>query len=204
MKQKKNVITDLEGVFAKMLGTLLPTEIFQSKELDVKNSPHRIAKMWSKELLWGYSKEAGLEIKNGFTTFDVDEEHREMVVLDSIPYQSMCSHHLMPFFGVCHVGYLPNKKIVGLSKIPRVVNFYARRLQVQEKLVGQIADHLYKALEPQCVIVMLSGKHLCMEYRGVRAHGVNTTTTAIRGEIADHLKQEFFETIRLSKGLLQP
>lgn len=119
------------------------------------------------------------------TTFPNDEGYRDLVLVRGIPFTSLCRHHLLPFRGVAHVGYLPGERIVGLSKLARVVDWFARDLQVQERLTMQIAEHLDAALAPRGVGVVLSAEHLCMSARGIRAQGTATVTTAFTGEIAD-------------------
>ena len=116
------------------------------------------------------------------TTFD--EQHDEMIVVKEIPLYSTCEHHLVSFHGVAHVGYIPgeNGRVTGLSKIARVVDLYARRPQVQERLTGQIADALMRKLDPRGVIVVVEAEHLCMAMRGVRKPGAVTTTSAVRGQ----------------------
>jgi GTP cyclohydrolase I len=120
-----------------------------------------------------------------FTTFD-SEHHREMVIVDNIPFYSLCAHHLIPFFGKCHVAYIPNNRLVGLSKIPRTVRYFMRGLQVQEKLSSEIADFLVEKLEPMGVAVVLKGEHLCMSMRGIESQGSMTTTSAMRGVFLDN------------------
>lgn len=115
------------------------------------------------------------------TTFD--EHHQEMVVEHNIPFYSMCEHHLLPFFGLAHVAYIPGKdgRICGLSKLARLVDEYAKRPQVQERLTSQIADTLVEELNPQGVLVVLEAEHLCMSMRGIKKPGSRTTTSAVRG-----------------------
>lgn len=116
------------------------------------------------------------------TTFD--EQHDELVLVKAIPMYSTCEHHLVSFHGVAHVGYIPGKdgRITGLSKLARVVDLYARRPQVQERLTGQIADAVMRKLDPRGVIVVIEAEHLCMAIRGVRKPGAITTTSAVRGQ----------------------
>ncbi|HNR66744.1 MAG TPA: GTP cyclohydrolase I FolE [bacterium] len=109
------------------------------------------------------------------------EECNEMVIVRNIEYYSLCEHHLLPFYGQCHVAYLPNKKIIGLSKIPRIVDMYSRRLQVQERLTNQIANTLWEVLEPFGVAVVMDGKHLCMMMRGVEKQNSLMTSSAMLG-----------------------
>jgi GTP cyclohydrolase I len=119
------------------------------------------------------------------------------VVVADIAFSSLCEHHLLPFLGVAHVGYLPGERIVGLSKLPRVVEHYARRLQVQERLTVQVADWLERELRPRGVGVVLEATHLCMSVRGVRQPGARTRTSALRGLVRDDpgTRQEFLQLI---------
>jgi GTP cyclohydrolase I len=115
------------------------------------------------------------------TTFPNDEHYDELVLARAIPFHSLCRHHLLPFKGVAHVGYLPGDRILGLSKLARVVELFARDLQVQERLTQQIADWLQEHLEPKGVGVILEAEHLCMSLRGVQATGARTVTSALKG-----------------------
>jgi GTP cyclohydrolase I len=121
----------------------------------------------------------------------------EMVIVRDIPVYSLCEHHLAPFFGKAYVGYVPNKKILGLSKISRLVEVYSRRLQVQERLTNQIADAMAKHLQPLGVAVVLECRHMCMESRGVKHAGSSTVTSALRGSIKANLdtRKEFLTLI---------
>lgn len=119
------------------------------------------------------------------TTFPNDEGYDELVVTRDIPFQSLCEHHLMPFVGVAHVGYLPGARILGLSKLARVVEHFARRLQVQERLTSQVAGWLNEHLQPKGVGVVLEAEHQCMSLRGVKAQGARTATSALHGLIRD-------------------
>jgi GTP cyclohydrolase I len=127
------------------------------------------------------------------TTFPNDEGYDELVVARDIPFHSLCEHHLLPFHGVAHVGYLPGARIVGLSKLGRVVDFYARRLQVQERLTTQVARWLCDTLEPRGVGVVIQAEHLCMSLRGVQKPGARTITSALHGVVRDdpRTRQEF-------------
>ncbi len=129
----------------------------------------------------------------GMTTFPNEEGYDELVLARDIPFTSLCQHHLLPFTGRAHVGYLPGDRIVGLSKLARVVETYACALQVQERLTAQIADRLEDALAPRGVGVVLDAEHSCMSLRGVRATGSRTTTSALRGRIREdaRTRQEF-------------
>jgi GTP cyclohydrolase IA len=127
------------------------------------------------------------------TTFPNERGYDELVLVRSIPFHSLCMHHLLPFHGVAHVGYLPGERIVGLSKLARVVEFYARSLQVQERLTTEIADWIQGQLEPKGVGVVLVAEHLCMSLRGVQKVGTKTVTSSLRGLVRDdaRTRQEF-------------
>lgn len=119
------------------------------------------------------------------TTFDNDEGYDELVVASHVPFASLCEHHLLPFSGVAHVGYLPGARLIGLSKLARVVEHFARRLQLQERLTAQVADWLGANLAPKGVGVVLEAEHACMSLRGVRAVGARTVTSAMSGLVRD-------------------
>jgi GTP cyclohydrolase I len=127
------------------------------------------------------------------TTFANDEDYDELVVVRGIPFHSLCEHHMLPFHGFAHLAYLPGDNIIGLSKLGRVVDMFARRLQVQERLTNQIAVWLEEHLEPKGVGVMLEAEHLCMSLRGVQKPGTLTVTSALRGLVRDdpRTRQEF-------------
>ncbi|TGN66662.1 GTP cyclohydrolase I FolE [Nocardioides eburneiflavus] len=119
------------------------------------------------------------------TTFPNDEDYDELVLVQDIPLQSLCEHHMLPFVGVAHVGYLPGDRILGLSKLARMVEHHARRPQTQERLTKRIADHLQDALEPCGVGVVIEAEHTCMTLRGARTPGTRTTTSALFGRLRD-------------------
>jgi GTP cyclohydrolase I len=127
------------------------------------------------------------------TTFPNDEGYDELIVARSIPFHSLCMHHLLPFQGVAHVGYLPGERIIGLSKLGRVVEFFSRDLQIQERLTTQVADWLERELEPKGVGVVLEAEHMCMSLRGVQKLGSKTVTSGLRGLVRDDVRtrQEF-------------
>jgi GTP cyclohydrolase I len=122
------------------------------------------------------------------TTFPNDEGYDELVIARSIPFHSLCEHHVLPFYGVAHVGYLPGERIIGLSKLARVVEMYARRLQVQERMTVQIANWLEETLDPRGVGVVLEAEHLCMSLRGVQKPGTRTVTSALLGSVRDDVR----------------
>ena len=127
------------------------------------------------------------------TTFPNEDGYDELIVARAIPFHSLCMHHLLPFQGVAHVGYLPGERIIGLSKLGRVVEFFSRDLQIQERLTTQIADWLQRELEPKGVGVVLEAEHMCMSLRGVQKLGSQTVTSALRGLVRDdpRTRQEF-------------
>jgi GTP cyclohydrolase IA len=127
-----------------------------------------------------------------------DVEYDEMVIVKDVEFFSMCEHHMLPFFGKAHVAYVPNGKVIGLSKIPRVIDVFARRLQVQERLTTQIADAITEAIEPQGVAVILEAQHLCMMMRGVEKQHSATVTSAMRGVFKTQLqtRNEFLSLVK--------
>ena len=151
-------------------------------------TPERFEKAM-RYLTSGYQQDAK-KVLNG-AMFDV--AYDEMVLVRDIELFSLCEHHLLPFFGVCHVGYIPDKKVVGLSKIPRLVNMFARRLQVQERLTNQIASALMEHVQPQGVAVIIEARHLCMAMRGVEKQHSQTVTSAMLGVFRDNerTREEF-------------
>ena len=155
----------------------------------LSETPRRVAKAYA-ELLSPRPFNA--------TTFPNDEGYDELVIVGDIPFQSLCAHHLLPFQGKAHVAYLPGEKLVGLSKLARVVELYARRLQVQERLTTQVADWLDEHLQPRGVGVVLEAEHLCMSLRGVQTAGTKTVTSALRGLVRDdpRTRQEFLALIK--------
>ena len=127
------------------------------------------------------------------TTFPNDDGYDELIVARAIPFHSLCMHHLLPFHGVAHIGYLPGERIIGLSKLGRVVEYFSRDLQIQERLTTQVASWLQRELEPKGVGVVLEAEHLCMSLRGVQKLGAKTVTSALRGAVRDdaRTRQEF-------------
>ncbi|RLC94773.1 MAG: GTP cyclohydrolase I FolE [Chloroflexi bacterium] len=141
------------------------------------DTPQRIAEMYA-ELFSGMDKDPKAELAVEF-----EEGHREMVIIKDIPFYSMCEHHLLPFYGVVHVGYIPNMRgrVVGASKIARVVEIIAHRPQLQERMTTQIAEAIVEALQPEGVAVVIKAEHLCMTMRGIKKPGSNIVTSANRG-----------------------
>lgn len=143
----------------------------------LKDTPRRVASMYA-EICQGLKQNSGDYFQVTF-----NEDHQEMVIVRDIPLYSLCEHHLAPFFGVAHIAYIPGDdgKICGLSKLARVVDVYARRPQVQERLTSQIAESIVKHLQPVGALVVIEAEHLCMSMRGVRKPGTLTVTSAVRG-----------------------
>ena len=135
------------------------------------------------------------------TTFANTEGYDEMVLVEGIPVRSLCEHHMLPFVGVAHIGYLPGQRILGLSKFARLVDFFARRAQTQERLTKQIADYLQSQLAPRGVGVVIQAEHSCMSLRGVRAHGARTVTSAMFGHLREDpsARAEFLSLTRSHK-----
>lgn len=154
-------------------------------------TPERIARMYE-EIYGGLTEDAGVHLAKTFTV-----EHSEMVLEKDITFYSTCEHHLLPFYGKAHIAYIPDGRVVGLSKLARTVEVYARRPQIQEQLTGQIADALEKYLEPKGVMVMIEAEHMCMTMRGIKKPGSKTVTVAKRGVFAEEeaLQNTFFRML---------
>lgn len=155
-------------------------------------TPERVARMYD-ELLAGYRTDPVEMINDAI--FDVSYD--EMVVVRDIEFYSLCEHHMLPFIGRAHVAYIPRGKVIGLSKIPRIVDLFARRLQVQERMTRQIADFISEVLNPYGVAVVLEGVHLCAVMRGVKKHDARMTTSAMHGAFRKNIatRQEFLDSI---------
>lgn len=153
-------------------------------------TPNRIARMYD-ELLSGYEVDPVKLINNALFTVNYDE----MIVVRDIEFYSLCEHHLLPFFGKAHVAYIPNQRVVGLSKIPRIVEMYARRLQVQERMTREIADFIQSVLDPIGVGVVVEGMHMCSMMRGVKKDKASMTTSAMLGifRTSSATRSEFME-----------
>jgi GTP cyclohydrolase IA len=163
----------------------------------LKRTPERFEKAL-RFLTSGYQQDPAT-LLNG-AMFDV--AYDEMVVVKDIEVYSLCEHHLLPFFGKCHVAYLPNKKVVGLSKVARLVDMFARRLQIQERLTSQIANAIQEQLHPQGVGVILEARHLCMVMRGVEKQNSTTTTSAMLGAFRENkqTRDEFLALVNSNKA----
>ena len=158
------------------------------------DTPRRVAEMYA-ELFMGLDKDPKQELEVGY-----ELGHREMVIVRDIPFYSMCEHHLLPFYGAVHLGYIPDVRgrVVGISKLARVVEVVARRPQIQERMTTQIADAIFEGLEPDGVAVVVNAQHLCMIMRGIEKPGSNVITSAIRGAFRRKAasRAEFFSLIQ--------
>ena len=180
-------IRDIAAHFQKII-ELLGLDI---SDPNLTETPERVAKMYL-ELFAGLSEGAEPKV----TFFPNDERYTAMVMEKDIPFYSMCSHHFVPFYGHAHVAYIPNDKIIGLSKMPRILEFYARRPQLQERLTEQVAGFLAEKLAPQGVMVVIEARHLCVEMRGVKKPGALTVTSAIRGIFFNRpVREEFLDLL---------
>ena len=162
------------------------------EEPNLKDTDRRVAKMWLEMF-------AGLEhgTRPAVTTFPNDEHYSTMVMEKDIPFYSMCSHHLVPFYGHAHIAYVPEDRIVGLSKFARILEFYAKRPQLQERLTEQVVKFLEDELAPQGAMVVIEARHLCVEMRGVKKPGAMTVTSAIRGIFHERpIREEFLDLLR--------
>lgn len=159
----------------------------------LKETPDRIARMYE-ELFSGMEADGREELSRVFSV-----DNSEMVLEKNITFYSMCEHHMLPFYGKAHVAYIPNGRVVGLSKLARTVEVYARRLQIQERMTGQIADAVMEFLAPRGVMVVVEAEHMCMTMRGVKKPGSNTVSVAARGVFADNkdLQDRFFKMLQL-------
>jgi GTP cyclohydrolase I len=192
--------TDRGGEFEDLIRRELELIGEDPKREGLLETPHRVAKAM-KFLTEGYNSSAEEVVGRGI----FKEEHDNMIMVRDIELYSLCEHHMLPFFGKAHVAYIPNGKVVGLSKIPRIVDVYARRLQVQERLTEQIAEGLCQVLNPSGVGVVIEAYHLCMMMRGVQKQNSKTITSALRGAFREDPKtrDEFLRLAHSSSGTLQ-
>ncbi len=187
-EERKKIIEQIENKFK---------EIFDIMGYDLENdqqiidTPKRMAKMWVNELFIG-----NFEKEPDITFFDNTRNYDEMIVLDNIELKSICSHHFVPFIGKINIAYIPDRKIVGISKIIRIVRWFMRRPQIQEELTKQIADYLEQKLQPKGVVVFIEAKHLCMLMRGVEEVNSLMKTSELRGVFREEkVRKEFFDII---------
>ena len=181
----------------KLLTTSLLEEIGEDPSREgLLNTPLRVAKAW-KELSRGYNQDLDKLINNAVFKEDYDQ----MVMVKDIGFYSMCEHHLLPFFGHAHVAYIPDGKIIGLSKIPRMVDMFARRLQVQERMTQEIAAIIDDSLSPKGVAIIIEAQHMCMQMRGVQKKNSYMTTSSMLGifRTDNKTRKEFLDLIKLEK-----
>lgn len=169
---------DLEAI-AGAVRTILEAIGEDPEREGLAKTPERVARMYA-EVFGGLRQDP----KQILETVFVEEEHREIVMVKDIPFYSMCEHHLIPFHGTAHVAYLPKGALTGLSKLARLVEAFARRPQLQERLTTQVAETLMEVVDPYGVLVVIEAEHLCMSMRGVKKPGAITTTSAVRGAFA--------------------
>ncbi|HVN32061.1 MAG TPA: GTP cyclohydrolase I FolE [Thermoanaerobaculaceae bacterium] len=180
---------------AEHVGAILDLLQLDRKDPNLLGTPERVAKLYF-EMFHGLVEGAEPTI----TTFPNEENYQAMVMERDIPFYSMCAHHLVPFYGHAHIAYIPNRRIVGLSKLPRILEFYAKRPQIQERLTEQVADYLANQLQPLGAMVVIEARHLCVEMRGVKKPGALTITSAIRGCFEDRkVRGEFLHFLGRTK-----
>ena len=167
----------------------------------LRDTPKRVERAL-KFLTSGYTADIDTVLNNALFTVD----YSEMVIVKDIDFYSLCEHHLLPFFGKCHVAYIPSDKVIGLSKIPRIVDVFSRRLQVQERLTNQIADVIRDKIAPVGVAVVMEATHLCMSMRGVEKQNSFAVTSAMLGIFRDNARtrMEFLELIKLRTAVMTP
>ncbi|HOP50573.1 MAG TPA: GTP cyclohydrolase I FolE [Ignavibacteriales bacterium] len=182
------------GKVEKLIEQLLKEIGEDPKREGLLKTPHRVAKAYE-FLTQGYHKDIH-KVLNGAI---FEEDFNEVVLVKDIDFYSMCEHHMLPFFGKAHVAYIPNGKVVGLSKLPRIVDVYARRLQVQERMTRQIAETINEFLQPKGVAVVLEAHHMCMMMRGVEKQNSHTITSCMLGEYETNLqlRNEFLDLVHL-------
>jgi GTP cyclohydrolase I len=180
----------------------LLTELGENPDREgLARTPLRVEKAL-RFLTSGYHADIQEVLNNALFTVD----YSEMVIVKDIDFYSLCEHHLLPFFGKCHVAYIPNSRVIGLSKIPRIVDVFARRLQIQERMTNEIAQTILQAIDPRGVAVVCEGTHLCMSMRGVEKQNSFAVTSAMLGIFRDNARtrMEFLELIKLRTGVISP
>ncbi|MFN0033150.1 MAG: GTP cyclohydrolase I FolE [Flavobacteriales bacterium] len=192
MKKEEQPLTAQQQEIAEHVHSILKQIGEDPTRQGLQKTPERVAKAYE-YLTQGYQQDATAILESAM----FDEDYSEMVIVKNIELYSLCEHHMLPFFGKVHVAYLPKGKIVGLSKIPRIVDVFARRLQVQERLTLEIRDSIQNTLHPAGVAVVIEAQHLCMQMRGVSKQNSVTTTSAFSGEFlsSDKTRKEFIHLI---------
>lgn len=186
---KQQDIFEIEGAVKVLLKAL-----GENPEREgLKDTPNRVARMYT-EIFSGYEQTPEEILGRDFD----GEGYQDMVLVKDIPFYSHCEHHMVPFYGVAHIGYVPKDRVVGLSKLARLVECFARRLQIQERMTSQIADAIESVLEPEGVAVVVTAEHMCMTMRGVQKPGAKTTTSAMRGVFFENAsaRAEFLSLIK--------
>ena len=191
MSDKINFPTELEAMNA--VKTLIAWAGDNPQREGLKDTPKRVVKAY-KEFFSGYGVDTG-EILG--KTFEEIEGYEDMVLLKNMRFESHCEHHMVPFIGIAHIAYLPNKRVVGISKIARLLDVFAKRLQTQETMTSQIAEAMQSALKTRGVAVLIDAEHQCMTTRGIHKHGTSTVTTTMLGEFKNNpdVKNDFFKMI---------
>ena len=183
--------TEITDSLSKSYSTIIENLGEDINREGLEKTPERVAKAMQ-YLTHGYGLDPLDILKSALFT----EDHKQMIVVKDIEVYSMCEHHMLPFFGKAHVAYIPNGKIVGLSKIPRIVDAFARRMQVQERLTDQIKDCIQEALEPLGVAVVIEAQHMCMQMRGIQKQNSVTTTSSFTGAFEkDKTRKEFISLV---------
>lgn len=187
-------MSEIHKVREEAIRTLLTSivgEYYASRE-GLEGTPERVSRMYD-EIFGGY----WIDTHGCLDTTFKEDQHNELVIVRNIEFYSHCEHHMVPFFGKAHIGYIPNGSVVGLSKIARLVDAYARRLQIQERMTRQIADTMETVLAPMGVMVVIEAEHLCMKMRGIKNPCADTVTSAVRGVFKDDAKarEEFLRLI---------
>lgn len=195
--QQDKVMQTRATAVTELLKTTAEKPVWGDTDLEfrdgLKETPWRVAKLYE-ELYWGYNVDA-VGVLNDAIFTDIPSD--DIVLVSNIPLQSMCAHHMMPFFGKAHVAYIPQEKVVGISKIARVVEIYMRRLQSQENIGQEVAAAMIEALNPLGVAVIIEAEHTCMTFRGVQAPGTITKTAHLKGAFRDNpqLRQELYDLL---------
>lgn len=185
----KHSILDLENLYTQILENIGENPTRQG----LLNTPKRASKA-IEFMTSGYTQDLNEILNNAI----FDEAYDEMVIVKDIEFYSLCEHHILPFWGRCHVGYLPRNRIIGLSKIPRIVDMFSRRLQVQERLTREIAEAIQTAIDPTGVGVVMEGQHMCMMARGVEKQASSMSTNAMRGTFRNDssTRSEFLRSVQ--------
>ena len=187
----KNETSDQEGIIAGHVRGILEALGLDLDDPNLRETDRRVAKMYQ-EMFHGLKEGAEPEV----TTFPNDEGYQAMVMERDLPFYSMCAHHLVPFYGHAHIAYIPSDRIIGLSKFSRILEFYAKRPQLQERLTEQVVDYLVERLDPVGAMVVIEARHLCVEMRGVKKPGALTVTSAIRGCFHERaVREEFLDLL---------